>query len=48
MWLFTHGIASLIATKTCCFSNSYISDLLTNEFNALIANAKRKEVKDEN
>lgn len=48
MWMFTHGIASLIATNTCCFSSSYISNLLTDEFNALIENAKRKEVNNEN
>lgn len=45
MWMFTHGIACLIATNTCYFSNNYISELLTEEFKALI---KGKEVENEN
>lgn len=45
MWMFTHGIACLIATNTCCFSNNYISELLTEEFKALI---NGKEVENEN
>lgn len=36
MWMFTHGIACLIATNTCYFSKDYISELLTEEFEALI------------
>ena len=36
MWMFTHGIASLIATGTCEFSDEEISALLTEEFEALM------------
>lgn len=36
MWMFTHGIASLIATGTCEFSDDEISTLLTEEFEALM------------
>ncbi len=35
MWIFTHGIATLIATNTCDFTNEQISNLLTEEFRAL-------------
>ena len=38
MWMFTHGIACLIATRTCDFSDKEISKLLTEEFTALIKN----------
>lgn len=38
MWMFTHGIACLIATRTCEFSDQEISKLLTEEFTALIKN----------
>lgn len=36
MWIFTHGIACLIATNTCLFSDDEISILLTEEYQALI------------
>ena len=36
MWMFTHGIACLIATDTCEFSDNKISNLLTEEFQALM------------
>lgn len=36
MWIFTHGIATLVANNTCKFSDEQISDLLTEEFNALM------------
>lgn len=40
MWIFTHGIATLVATKTINFSDQQIEDLLTKEFNALMSLAK--------
>ena len=36
MWMFTHGIACLLATHTVEFSDKEISDLLTEEFQALL------------
>ena len=35
MWLFVHGIACLIATNTCIFSDEEISKLLAEEFQIL-------------
>lgn len=40
MWIFTHGIATLVATKTINFSDQEIEDLLTKEFQALMSLAK--------
>lgn len=42
MWIFTHGIASLIATNTCTFTDEEIDDLLTNQFNALLKQERKK------
>lgn len=36
MWLFTHGIASLLATNTVEFTEEEISNLLTEEFQAIL------------
>lgn len=36
MWLFTHGIATLIATNTIKFNEQEISELLSYEFKALL------------
>lgn len=36
MWLLTHGIASLIADKTCSFTDEEIDMFLTEEFVALM------------
>ncbi len=35
MWLFVHGIACLIATNTCCFTDEEIKLLLAEEFQIL-------------
>ena len=42
MWIFTHGLASLIATNAIKISKKEISDLLTEEFNALIEIEKKE------
>lgn len=42
MWMFTHGIACLIATNTISFKNEEISSLLTDEFLALLNNVIKK------
>lgn len=44
MWLFTHGIASLLATHTVEFTEEEISNLLTEEFLALL-NITTKDIK---
>lgn len=36
MWLFTHGIATLVATKTIKFTDDEIKQLLSQEFQALM------------
>lgn len=41
MWLFTHGIACLIATNTCSFTEKEISSLLTDEFECLLMYTKQ-------
>jgi len=43
MWMFTHGIATMIATKTCEISDKQISEMLTDEFKALMLLEKMKE-----
>lgn len=39
MWIFTHGIACLVANNTCNLSDKEISDLLTEEFDILMNNS---------
>lgn len=36
IWMFTHGIACLVATNACNFNDEEISNLLTEEFTALM------------
>ena len=36
MWIFTHGIATLVATDTINFSDEDISNLLTSQYKALM------------
>lgn len=36
MWIFTHGIATLIATNTVNLSNEEVAELLSSEFQALM------------
>lgn len=38
MWIYTHGIASLCATKMCAFSEKDISDMMTDIFIPLLKN----------
>lgn len=37
MWLYTHGIATLIANRVCAFSSDDISNMLTEVFTGLLA-----------
>ena len=44
MWIFTHGIATLVASQTCKLNDEQISELLTSEFQALmLAEEKNKD-----
>lgn len=44
MWIFTHGIATMIATKTCEISEKQISKMLTEEFEALMLLEKKNYI----
>lgn len=43
MWIFTHGIAALIATNTVEFSEKQIQELLTEEFQSLMLFEKQNK-----
>lgn len=43
MWVFTHGIAAMCATRTCNFSESEISAMETDVFTSLLVKYKREE-----
>ena len=40
LWIYTHGIAALCATKMCCFSGEEISGMMTEVFVGLLKNIK--------
>lgn len=40
LWIYTHGIASLCATKMCRFTGEEISEMLTEVFTGLMSNMK--------
>lgn len=40
LWLFTHGIATLYATKVCRFTESEVSGMLTNVFVGILRQLK--------
>ncbi len=40
LWIYTHGIASLIATNVCNFSEGEINDMLTEVFVSLLRKVK--------
>lgn len=40
LWIYTHGIASLCATKMCRFTDKEISEMLTDVFTGLMSNMK--------
>lgn len=42
MWMFTHGIATLVANRTCELSDEQVEELLTEEYTALMLLAKSK------
>ncbi len=44
LWIYTHGIATLCATKMCCFTGVEISSMMTEVFMSLLKNIKEREV----
>ena len=40
LWIYTHGIATLCATKMCCFTGVEISSMITEVFMSLLKNIK--------
>lgn len=40
LWVYTHGIAALCATKVCCFTGDEISKMLTEVFVSLLEKIK--------
>lgn len=45
MWIFAHGIATLIATGTVVFTDEQIKELLSYEFQALMLLENNKDNK---
>ncbi len=48
LWIYTHGIASLIATKTCSFTAEELSAMLTDVFKGLLIKLKIENNQKEN
>ena len=44
MWLFTHGLATLIACKAVNLTDDEISELLSSEFKALVLLEDKNEI----
>ena len=47
MWIFTHGLATLVASK-CTFTDEEINELLTSEFKALSQEEKEGKINEKN
>lgn len=43
-WIYSHGIAVLIATKVCAFTSEQVSQMLTDVFVSLLIRAKKGEL----
>ena len=41
LWIYSHGIATLIATKVCAFTADEVSDMLTDVFVSLLGKYKK-------
>lgn len=46
LWIYTHGIATLCATKMCRFTGEQIQDMMTEVFVSLLKNIKAGEKND--
>ena len=40
LWIYTHGIATLCATRTCSFTGAEISSMITEVFTSILKNIK--------
>lgn len=40
LWVYTHGIATLCATKMCCFTKEEISNMMTEVFKSILKEMK--------
>lgn len=40
LWVYTHGIATLCATKMCCFTKEEVSEMLTEVFKSILKELK--------
>lgn len=47
LWVYTHGIAALCATKTCGFTAEQISEMMTEVFKSLLAKFREDNKKSE-
>lgn len=45
IWIYSHGIAVLTATKVCAFTAEQVSQMLTDVFTSLLIRAKKGELK---
>lgn len=48
LWIYTHGIATLCATKVCVFTNQEIQSMMTEIFTSLLEKIKRSKSDDKN
>lgn len=46
LWIYTHGIASLCATKMCCFTAEEMNTMMTEVFVSLLKNMKGDQKND--
>mgnify|MGYP000156520642 CR=1 FL=1 len=46
LWIYTHGIAALCVTQTCCFTGEEISEMLTEVFSSLLKKIKEEKYDD--
>lgn len=46
LWIYSHGIAALCATKMCCFTGAEISEMITEVFIGLLHKMKSQRLSD--
>lgn len=46
LWIYSHGIAALCATKMCCFTGAEISEMITEVFISLLDKMKNQRLFD--
>lgn len=48
LWIYTHGIATLCASKMCRFTEDEISSMMTEVFKSILGNIKKEQANDKN